>query len=57
MYILDSTGVSTRANVLIDAYHDPVIIFVIWLPSGNIPLYPSRYFYNVAPTLKFWKRR
>ena len=33
-----NTGVSTRANVLIDAYHDHVIIFATWLPSCSYHL-------------------
>ena len=43
-----------RANVLIDAYHDHVIVFAAWLPSGSCHLIHPKYFCNVAPTLNFF---
>ena len=52
-----NTGVSTRTNVLIDAYHNHVIIFAAWLPSGSYHLIHPKYFCNVAPTLNFFKPR
>ena len=49
------TGTSTRANVLMEAYRDHVSNFAIMAALRQLPPDPSKYFYNVAPTLNFFE--